>query len=143
MNRRAPQRGAVLALALLGAALPGCARSPHLAIEGPVARASPALVGVVSIFLRVANSGSGGDALLRASVDVPGAVAEIHDVREGRMVRSDRLPIPARGSLELRPGGPHIMVFQMPEGAAAGRELTVRLTFETSGERLTSVTIER
>ena len=58
------------------------------------------------------------------------------------MVRSDRLAIPARGSLELRPGGPHIMVFQMPDGGA-GCALTVRLTFETSGEKLTSVKIER
>lgn len=133
----------VLPLLLAGALAPGggCSRAPRIEIGAPEARLSPALVGACSVFLRIANTGDGGDALLRASVDLPGTVTEIHDVREGRMVRSDRLPIPARGSLELRPGGPHIMVFQLPRDAVPGRELTLRLSFETSGERLTSVKI--
>lgn len=126
---------------LLAGGLLGCPGAPRLEILEPEARVSPALVGVCSVFLRIANQGDGGDALLRASVDLPGAVAEIHDVRQGRMVRSDRLAVPARGSLQLRAGGPHIMVFRLPPGAGAGSELTLRLFFERSGERRMSVRI--
>lgn len=134
----------VLPLLLAGALAPapGCSRAPRLEIGAPEAQLSRALVGTCSVFLRIANAGNGTDALIGASVDVPGTITEMHEVREGKMVRRDRLAIPARGSLELRPGGPHIMVFHLPADAGAGRELTLRLVFETSGERLTQVRIQ-
>lgn len=143
MAENAEKLARVLPFLLVGAlaASGGCSRAPRIEVGDPEARLSPGLVGACSVFVRIANQGNGGDALLRASVDLPGTVTEIHDVRDGRMVRSERLAIPAHGSLELRPGGPHIMVFQLPREAAAGRELTLRLVFETSGERLTSVRI--
>lgn len=129
------------ALLLAGGILAGCSGAPRLEIGEPEARLSGSLAGVCAVFVRIANSGDRGDALVGASADLPGAVAEIHEVRGGRMVRSDRLPIPAGGSLELRAGGPHIMVFQLPPGAGAGRELGLRLLFERSGERRVSVRI--
>jgi copper(I)-binding protein len=57
------------------------------------------------------------------------------------MVESGKLVVPANGVLELKPGGLHIMVFDMPKSTAAGDEFTLRLRFERSGERITSVRI--
>lgn len=119
----------------------GCARAPRIEITGQKARLSPALLGVCSVFMSIANAGDGADVLVAASVDVPGTVTEIHDVVDGKMVRSDRVVVPARGAVELRPGGLHIMVFKLPKEVAAGSELKLRLVFETSGERLTSVQV--
>jgi copper(I)-binding protein len=119
----------------------GCSGVPRIEIDGPEARLSPALVGVCSVSMKIANKGNGTDRLIRASVDVPGAVAEIHEIRNGKMVRSDGIRIPAGGSLVLGPGGPHIMVLNLPGDAGVGRELTLRLVFEWSGERQTSVRI--
>jgi hypothetical protein len=92
--------------------------------------------------MRIANPGDGDDALLEARAELPGTVTQIHAVRDGRMVESGRLVIPAGGVLELRPGGLHIMVFQMPKDGGAGREFRLRLRFERSGEKLTSVRIQ-
>jgi copper(I)-binding protein len=65
-------------------------------------------------------------------------VAELHGVIDGKMVRQDRVRIPARGAVKLEPGGLHVMVFGLPREAAAGYEFTLRLAFERTGEKVTS-----
>jgi copper(I)-binding protein len=57
------------------------------------------------------------------------------------MVESKKLVVPAGGALELKPGGLHIMVFNLPKEASAGSEFTLHLRFERSGDRRTSVRI--
>ncbi len=135
----------VVPLLLLTALSPGgagCAGGePRIELHAPEAHRSSMFGGACSIFLEIRNPGSGADALLDAKVDVPGAVAEIHEVRDGRMVRSRKVPVPAQGSVTLRPGGLHIMVFNLPRELGAGAELTLRLAFERSGEKRTSVRI--
>jgi copper(I)-binding protein len=140
---RRPRR--LAPLLALGAGLVAAAAcsggTPRIRLDAAEARLSPSLVGVASIFLTIANPGDGDDALLGAQVDAPGAVTQIHAVRGGRMVESGRLVVPANGALELRPGGLHIMVFNLPRSTGPGDALTLRLRFETSGERRTSVPI--
>jgi hypothetical protein len=91
--------------------------------------------------MTIANPGDGDDALVEARADVPGAVTQIHAVRDGRMVQSKKVVVPAGGVLELKPGGLHIMVFNLPKDSGAGYEFTLHLRFEKSGEKRTSVTI--
>jgi copper(I)-binding protein len=142
MRNRAQRSWLSLLLTAAVATAAGCARAPQVEITGQSARLFPALLGVCSVFMRISNAGDGDDALVAASVDVPGTVTEIHDVVAGKMVRSDRVVVPARRGVELRPGGLHIMVFRLPREIAAGSELKLRLVFETSGERTTSVRVE-
>ena len=99
------------------------------------------LAGACSIFMTIANPGDGDDALVEARADVPGAVTQIHAVRDGRMVESAKLVVPAGGALELKPGSLHIMVFHLPKDSAAGFEFTLHLRFQRSGERQASVKI--
>ena len=130
----------LLAIAI-GGASPGCSGKPDLRIEGAEARLSPSIVGVCAIFLTVSNAGDGDDALVEAHVDAPGAIARLHGVEGGRMVEQERAVVPARGVLALRPGGPHLMVFNLPQGVGPGTVFALRLGFERSGERRTSVRI--
>jgi len=131
----------LLLTSLACGAAAACSGAPRIAVSGAEAWLSPVVIGACSIFLRIENAGNGGDSLLGARVDVPGAVAELHGVTDGRMVKRDRIPVPANGVLELKPGGLHIMVFRLPKSAVAGYELTLRLTFERTGESVTSVRI--
>lgn len=131
-------RPGLLALASLAAA---CSGTPSIAVAGQEARLSPMLLRTCAVFMRIENAGNGDDALLRATVGIPGAVAELHGVSDGKMVKQDRVRIPARGAVELKPGGLHVMVFGLPGEARAGYEFTLRLTFERTGERVTSVRI--
>jgi copper(I)-binding protein len=134
-------RVTVLAVALALLAPAGCSGAPRIQLGEPEVRVSPSFTGVCAIFLRIENQGDGSDALVRASVDVPGTVTELHEVKDGKMHRRDRIPIAAGSVVELRPGGLHIMVFNLPRDLAAGRELELRLVFERSGEKVTSVRI--
>jgi copper(I)-binding protein len=140
VNRARRSRLSLVLLAALAVAA-GCSRAPRIEISGQRATLFPALVGVCSVFMSIANAGDGDDALVGASVEVPGTVTEIHDVRDGKMVRSERVVVPAHGAVELRPGGLHIMVFKLPREVGAGSELKLRLRFQGSGEKVTSVQI--
>ncbi len=143
MARSTARSRRVLPLIAIGAvaALCGCSGAPRIRIDAPEARLSPMLGSACSIFMTIANPGDGDDALVDARADVPGAVTQIHAVRDGRMVESKKLVVPAGGALELRPGGLHIMVFNLPKDSAAGFEFTLHLRFQRSGEKQTSVRI--
>jgi periplasmic copper chaperone A len=127
-------------LAALAAGAEACAGEPRIEIHAAEARVSPMFGGACSVFLEIRNAG-GRDVLVGAKVEAPGAVAEIHEVKDGRMVKAARVAVPANGVVELRPGGLHIMVFNLPRDMGAGAELTLRLEFENAGEKSTSVRI--
>ncbi len=100
-------------------------------------------VGVCSVFMKIENAGNGDDALLGARADIPGTFAELHAVRDGKMVKSGRISVPAKGAVELRPGGRHIMIFKMPPDMREGQEFVLLLTFEKSGEKRVTLKLLR
>src|SRR3990172_2391532 len=78
-----------LSLALVAGALlwMGCSPGmPELFIEEQDAKLSPIIVGSGSVFMNITNTGRGEDTLVRAQVSMPGALVELHDVDDGKMV---------------------------------------------------------
>jgi copper(I)-binding protein len=79
------------------------------------------------------NGGPSEVQIVAATADVAG-VGEIHEMmRSGDMMRMapvKSLTIPSRGKVELRPGGLHVMLFDLNKPIKEGD--TVTLTFETS-----------
>lgn len=140
VERPVPRRSP-LSAALLAAVVAGCSGTPRLRLGPAEALASPMFPGVCSVFLTIANAGDGDDALVEARADLPGAITQLHAVRDGRMVQRDRLVVPAGGALELKPGGAHVMVFNLPKDGTAGLRFTLHLRFERSGELRTDVTV--
>ncbi len=140
-NPRSPRFASLIAIGALSAICAGCSGTPLIRIDAPEARLSPMLAGVCSVFMTIANRGDGDDALVEARAEVPGAVTQIHAVRDGRMVESKKLVVPAGGALELKPGSLHIMVFNLPKDSGAGFEFTLHLRFQRSGEKQASVRI--
>jgi len=101
--------------------------APALEILEPRAQILPG--GMGAVYFSVRDTGGGGDRL--TAVETAAArVAEIHEsmADDGvmRMVpRPDGFEVPAGGTLELAPGGKHVMLVdaRVPEGAD-----TIRLT---------------
>ncbi len=121
----------------------GCSsQPPQVTIENPSAELSPDLWGVCSVFMTIRNEG-GRDAVDSVTVSVPGALVELHDVKERRMVKVRSFSVPGHGSAELKPGGPHIMVFNMPKNMREGTNVELTLHFERSGERKVPVRLEK
>jgi copper(I)-binding protein len=128
-----------LALAVLVIADAGCTSSPpQITIEGQYAELSPLFIGSGSFYMMIRNSG-GRDKLVGVEVSLPGTVIELHDVRDNRMVRIEEIPIPARDTVEFKPGSLHIMIFNMPKTIQKGSELSLTLRFQHSGEQTVQV----
>ncbi len=112
---------------------------PSISIEAQEARLSPMIIGSASVFMSISNTGESDDMLIGAKLDIPDAVAEIHDTKDGKMVKVEHVSIPSKAAVELKPGGLHIMIFHMPEDLKEGYEFKMHLLFERSGEKQINV----
>ena len=88
-------------------------------------------------FLVIENNGA-DDRLVAAASDVAGEV-QIHEMAmQGDVMRMrqlvDGLPIPAGETVELMPGGYHIMFMKLQQPLVEGEAFDVTLTFENAGE---------
>jgi copper(I)-binding protein len=118
----------------------GCSPgTPRIVIEEPEAKLSPVMLGVGSIFMKIRNSGNSDDTLLYVAINISGALVELHDMKDGKMMKTERIPIPSGSMAVLRPGGLHIMVFKLPGNISEEQEFTLRLVFEKSGEKMVPV----
>lgn len=97
-------------------------------------------------YLTVANKGSAADRLVAAASPAAGKV-EIHsmtmkgDVMEMRPL-ADGLEIPAGGTVELQPGGFHLMFLQVAEPFRKGGTVPVTLEFARAGKVDLSLPVE-
>ncbi|MDP2277379.1 MAG: copper chaperone PCu(A)C [Nitrospirota bacterium] len=114
-------------------------KMPDIRIEDAKAYLSPMMSNTASVFMKITNTGKGGDNLVGASVDMPSAAVELHDVKDGKMTAIEKISIPPDEVVELKPKSLHIMIFKMPKGTKAGHEFTLRLKFERSGEKALTI----
>ena len=95
-------------------------------------------------FLKLENKG-GDDRLLSASAGVSGAV-ELHSMSmDGdvmRMRQIDAIELPAGKTVELKPGGLHIMFMGLKAPLKAGDSFPLKLKFEKAGEVTVDVKVE-
>lgn len=116
------------------------AETPSVQVEQAQARLTPAKVGAV--YFTVVNAAARDDRLLSAESPAARQV-ELHEVvPEGEVLRMVPRPegfvVPARGRVELRPGGKHLMLYAV-QGPASSIELTLR--FERAGELRLSIPV--
>ncbi|MCB1517931.1 MAG: copper chaperone PCu(A)C [Hyphomicrobiaceae bacterium] len=88
-------------------------------------------------FVTITNHGTTDDRLVSASSNV-GGVVEIHEMKivdDVMKMQSlpDGLVIPAGQTVELKPGGYHIMFINVDKPFAEGEMVPVTLTFENAG----------
>lgn len=120
---------------------PGCpGGQPRISIESARAELSPAIIGEGLVYMKIVNAG-GGDTLTGVKTSIPGAIVDIHEMEGERMVKADKVRIPARSTVEFKPMGSHIMIENMQKAAKEGSRFTLTLTFEKSGEKQVPLTI--
>jgi copper(I)-binding protein len=122
--------------ALLLASCKPASAPPAVSVDGVWARANvPGQSGSAAYFT-IRNAG-GEDTLL--TVSSPGANASLHSTSMDngvmRMRPLETLDIPANGTVELKPGGTHVMLMGLKQPLQAGSALELDLKFEKSGER--------
>ncbi|OGW43388.1 MAG: hypothetical protein A2X57_04960 [Nitrospirae bacterium GWD2_57_8] len=120
----------------------GCTnKAPDIRIEKASAQVSPAMLGVASVFMNIVNSG-GKDVLLSSKTDVKGTVTELHDIKDGKMVKVERIDVPSSGIGQLKSGSLHIMIFNLPKDLKPGSSIRLVLVFEKAGEMALTVAME-
>jgi copper(I)-binding protein len=97
-------------------------------------------------YLSLTNRGSTEDTLIGVTSPYAGKVT-LHDSRlEGGLVRMegvDRLALPAGISIEMAPGGLHLMLTELKLALPPGEQLPLTVTFARAGAVAVSVPIER
>ncbi|MDT1063004.1 copper chaperone PCu(A)C [Paracoccus sp. CPCC 101403] len=108
-----------------------------LSITQPYSRATAPKAPVGGGYLTVTNAGQSDDRLVSATSPLAGKV-EIHEMTmDGDVMRmrplTDGLPLPAGASVEMKPGGTHLMLMELKQPLAEGDSVPVTLTFEKAG----------
>ncbi len=130
----------LLILGVLGLAACGGSKGPDIRISNPWARPSPKMASSGAAYMIIENKGKEDDALIGVEGDVSDAI-EIHEmvvdennVMHMKPVEGQRLVIPAKGKVELKPGGYHIMLIGLKHQLKEGEVVHLTLKFEKSGE---------
>lgn len=118
--------------------------SDTLVVENAWAR--PAGSGMTAaVYLTLENHTAQDEALVTAEAAVAEAV-EIHesviDNDISRMLRLDRLPIPAGERVSIDPGGYHLMLVNLNQDLREGDQFPISLRFESGSEIILDVTVQ-
>ena len=109
-----------------------------IAIEDPYARATPPKAPVAGGYMKIVNKGSQPDRLIGGSAPFAGKV-EVHEMAmQGDVMKmrelADGLVIPAGGSVDLKPGGYHLMFMKLKTPLKAGEKRKATLIFQKAGK---------
>lgn len=109
-----------------------------LVIEAPWARATPGGAKIGGGYLKITNTGAEPDRLIGGSFPVA-ARFEVHEMaRDGDVMRMRALPqgleIKPGETVELKPGGLHIMFVELREPLKEGQTVRGTLNFEKAGQ---------
>lgn len=111
-------------------------RVGQLKIENPYARATAPGQKAAGGFMKIENKGA-ADQLVSASSPVAGEM-QLHtmamDGNVMRMREVKTIDVPANGSVELKPGGLHLMFMDIKTPLKAGEAVPVKLKFQKAGE---------
>ena len=119
--------------------------SPDIQISNAWARETVAGQAATAAYMTLGNRGTGDDRLIAISTPAPakamlhasdnaGGIARMRPMEAG-------LAVPAGATVELKPGGSHVMVTGLGGPLRAGDTLKLTLRFEKSGERPVDVRV--
>ncbi len=110
---------------------------PKIVVEEPWVRAVPPVSTMSAAFFEIENEGDEADTLLGVSSPVA-EIVEMHATVEEdgvmKMRRMEKVVIPAKESVEFRPGGKHIMLINLKRHLRPGDKVKLILNFEKSGK---------
>ena len=110
---------------------PVSAASDALVIENAWIAEAPPVSKVMVAYMSIKNTGSEDLEIIHAESDVYSSIEfheTIHEDDMARMIRHDSLQIDAHSSIELKRGGPHLMLFNPARRLKAGDEVEIELT---------------
>jgi hypothetical protein len=115
-------------------------------IERPWVRAVPPNSKNSAAYMVMHNQSSTEDRLIEIKTSIA-EIAEMHTVvREGELISMEQvenISVPAKGSVEIAPGGFHIMLINLKKTAKAGEQVALTLKFQHAGEMKLMATVKK
>ncbi|GLT19082.1 hypothetical protein GCM10007938_28640 [Vibrio zhanjiangensis] len=110
------------------------------------ARATPPNAATSAVFSEIINHSDKDRVIVSATTEAAGKV-ELHDViKEGdvmKMRQVDQITIPAKSTVELKPGSLHIMLFNLKKPFTEGENIDVTLTFANGEKKVVTAPIKK
>ena len=110
---------------------PVSAASNALVIENAWIAEAPPVSKVMVAYMTISNSSDEDLEIIHASSETYSSIEfheTVHEDDMARMIRHDSLQIDAHSSIELKRGGPHLMLFNPVRRLRAGDEVEIELT---------------
>jgi copper(I)-binding protein len=112
-------------------------KAGSLTIDSPWTRATPGSAKVAGGYVRIVNDGSAPDRLIGGSTSIAGRI-EIHEMSLSDGIMRMRplnagLEIKPGASVELAPGGYHVMFMDLKQRLKEGESFKATLQFEKAG----------
>jgi periplasmic copper chaperone A len=107
-----------------------------LAVTSAWARATPPGANVGAIYITVENRGATDERIVTFASPAAQSIMAHESVEENSVASMRMLKeptIPARGKLEMKPGGTHLMLMGLTKPLKPGESLPLTLTFEKAG----------
>lgn len=126
---------------------PSAQEGPQIKIDAAWAQPLPQVVTSAEFYMVIRNGGSAPDRLRGGRSPQCGMLDlyETYTTPQGAMgmrpVPGGTVEVPAKGRLELKPGGLHIMCMEKKGDFKPGLQFPLTLEFEKSGEKAAMVTI--
>jgi len=120
----------LLLLAISSLLNPVYADEKNLVIEDAWIAEAPPVSKVMVAYMTIKNTGSTAIEIIRAESDMYSSIEfheTVHEDGMARMVRYESLTISANSKLELKRGGPHLMLFNPVKTLKAGDSVTIKL----------------
>jgi len=121
---------------------------PQIQVQAAWGRPSPMVAMAGAFYMLINNTGSEPDKLISISSSACGK-AELHEsymkedgVMGMKMVEGGTIEVPPGDSIEMKPGGMHVMCIEKQANFALGEIYELVLTFEKTGELKVEVEIK-
>jgi periplasmic copper chaperone A len=136
-----------LLLVCLVAVLSGCTTPPTSTLRVSNIRSKACQAGDdCGVFMTIANSAAEPDVLVGAKADIA-EMAGLHTVVKDdqggmKMTPVENIPVPASGSVELKPGSLHIMLMKLNKDLKTGDTFPLTLKYQKAGDMTVQVKVQ-
>lgn len=120
-------------------------KAGDLHIDHPWSKQVPPTSQVAAAFFNIMNHSNNSDELISASSPIAGKTelhAHMHEDGMMKMREVEKIDIPANDSQALKPGGYHIMFFNLKEVPQLGESFPLTLNFKHAGTVKVEVKVE-
>lgn len=136
----------ILILILSALFTPACATDSGLVIEDAWIAEAPPVSKVMVAYMTIRNSAASDIEIIHAESEIYSSIEfheTVHEDGMARMIRHQSLAITAGGRLELKRGGPHLMLFNPVKVLKAGDKVDIILTTRDKVSKTVSVTVKK